>query len=163
MKKKSQSSLEFLLIFGIGFFLILLMGGVFFTFSSEAKQNLDRKQLTKISNDIMTNIENVYFLGNGNRITMDVNMPEGIENITIHHYNVSGDSYDYLNFSFYLNQKFVSEIIIPKETYIKFDCSDCSKLNENLSYFPIYDINPGPKRIRFESKGDYVDVNFIRE
>lgn len=159
---KGQGSLEFLMIFGIGFLLIMIMAGVFFTFSGEAKQSLDKKQLEKIGRDIMNNVENVYFLGSGNRITMNLNMPDGIENITIKHINDSGEVYDYMEFSFYQNKNLVSEVYLPKENYIQFDCTDCAQ-SGNVSSYPIYDLNPGPKRLRIESKGDWVAIDFIRE
>lgn len=162
MEKKAQGSLEFLIIFGIGFVLIIMMAGVFFTFSGDAKQSLDKKQIEKIGRDIMNNVENVYFLGSGNRVTMNLNMPEGIENITIHHINNSGQVFDYMNFTFYQDKVLSSEMYFSKENYIRFDCSDCTNLGD-LSYYPIYDLNPGPKRVRVESKGDWVSIDFIRE
>ena len=41
-KKRSQSSFEFLMVFGIGLLLIMIMGGVFLTFSNESKNDLDQ-------------------------------------------------------------------------------------------------------------------------
>ena len=61
MQKKAQSSLEFLIIFGIGFIMIIALSGVFFSYSSEAKLSLDKTQLEKIGGELISNIEKIYF------------------------------------------------------------------------------------------------------
>jgi len=56
MKKKSQASLEFLSIFGIGFSIIVILGGLFVVYSGEAKEGLDKVQLENIGRSLMSNI-----------------------------------------------------------------------------------------------------------
>ena len=58
---KAQSSLEFLIIFGIGFTIIVVLGGIFFTYSTDARDELDQKQLRKTGDEIISNVEKIYF------------------------------------------------------------------------------------------------------
>ena len=61
MKKKSQSSLEFLMILGIALTIIIILAGVFVNYSNSAKKSLDKQQLSNIGDDLISNIEKVYF------------------------------------------------------------------------------------------------------
>lgn len=166
-KKKSQSSLEFMMIFGIGFVIIIMLSGIFFTYFNSEKQSLDHKHLENIGNEIIMNVEKIYFLGNGNRVTINTNFPEGIQNITIKHYenvNINGKntSFDYLFITTVENETMNFN---PYENYIRFNCVDCEhRPAENISFYNDTSIfSGGNKKIRIESKGDLVELSFIRE
>ncbi len=174
--KRSQSSLEFLTIFGIGFVIIVVLGGIFLTYSNGAKKSLDLKQMNKIGDDLTSNIEQVYYLGSGNKLTMKASFPEGIENFTIVHKNVSNPSgigyiqYDFLNISYYPENSrtintYSSMIFETNEIYMRFNCTKCyhtTNLNGNWSsYFNSSDFTAGTKQIKVESKGDWVDIGFV--
>lgn len=167
---KSQSSLEFLLIFGIGFTLTVILGGIFFTYSYDAKSELDQKQITKTCDELMSNIEKIYFLGNNNMITLTSKFPDGIDNFTIVHINNSNLTtsmeFDYINVSYISNNVLVSNIFSTKENYIRFNCSSCYhtvKVNGNYtSYFNTSDFSGGVKKIKITSKSDYVQIDFVK-
>ena len=165
MEKKSQSSFEFMVIFGIGFSLIIILGGVFFSYSNSAQKGLDKKQIDNIADELMSNIERIYFLGKGNRITMKTTFPDGIENFTIVHKNISGVEFDYLNISTY-NEKLLLSNIYETNEYVRFNCTACyhSPLinGEGISSFNQSDFSVGQKNIRIESFGDYVSVDFYK-
>lgn len=168
--KQSQASLEFLMIFGIGFSIILILTGVFFGYFNSEKETLDAKHLQNIGEELMSNVEKIYFLGNGNRVTLNTKFPEGIENVTIYHIidkNISGVnvSFDYLNFSYISGGKIQSQIFTPNEPYIRFNCTRCEhSLTENISYYnDTSDFTGGFKRIKIESKGDWVTIDFVKE
>lgn len=163
--KKAQSSLEFLIMFGIGFTIILILSGIFFNYSSEAKIGLDKNQIQTIGSDIISNIENLYFLGDGNKITMNAKFPDTIQNLTIHHSknSITDEKFDYLNFSLYTEGNISSEIFLTKELYIRFNCSKCyHNTLTNVSYFNISDFAGGPKVIKIESHDDYVTFDFVK-
>lgn len=164
--KKAQSSLDFTLTFGIGFILILILSGIFIYYSGSAKQDLDKKQIEKVGNEIIFNAEKVFFLGDGNRLTLKVTLPIGIANFTIHHINNSNGTdtieFDYLNISSYLDGNRVDNIFSPNQLYIRMNCTRCYN-TENYSHYNSSDFGGGPKRIRIESKGDWVSIDFINE
>ncbi len=173
MSKKSQSSLEFLIIFGVGFFMIIVLSGVFLSYSTGAKSSLDKSQIENIGNGIMENVEKIYFMGDGNRVTYNVNFPEGIKNMSIYHMNLSNSTddiyFDYLNISYYYEGSGeISNIFTTNENYIRFNCSRCYHgpiINgSGVSYFNYTsDFAGGPKKIRIYSMGDYVNIEFIRD
>lgn len=160
--KKSQSSLEFLMIFGIGFLLVTALSGIFFTYSMGAKKQLDRQQIENIGDDIISNAEKVYYLGEGNRLTMKTKFPEGIKNLSIHHIenktNEYGEnvSYDYLNITYFQKRKIISSIFTPSDLDVRLNCSGnrCNHVpSRNLSYYNSSVASSGLKEIRIESKG----------
>lgn len=172
MKKKAQSSLEFLSIFAISFTIIIILGGIFFTYSSEAKTDLDKDQIDRVFLDIMNNVDQIYFLGVGNRVTQKLSFPNNINSISIVHKNESlgGGEYqefDYLNVSIQ-NVGFTQDLIyFPSQTYIRFNCtSSCDVETSNvdgnwISYYSYENTNAGAKQIRIENKGDFVAIDFL--
>lgn len=168
---KAQSSLEFLMIFGIGFTIIIILGGIFFSFSGEAKSSLDQKQLQKTGDEIISNIEKIYFLGNNNMITLTSTFPDGIDNFTIEHVNNSnGGTYvvfDYLNISYIGDKGTVSNTFTTKETYTRFNCTKCyhtTNIGGNYtSYFNSSDYTGGVKKMKIQSRGDFVSIDFVNE
>ncbi|MCA9496194.1 MAG: hypothetical protein KC589_04585 [Nanoarchaeota archaeon] len=173
MKVKSQSSMEFLVIFGISFTLILLLGSLFFSYSSGAKSELDQRQIEKFAGEMITNIEKVYFLGQGNRVTMKTRFPNGIENFSIIHINSSNPSnpgssilFDQLSVTYYFEDQIVNNLFETRDFYIRFNCTACSN-SANVggnwtSYFNSSDFSGGAKQIRIESMGDWVNIYFYK-
>lgn len=160
MSKKSQGSLEFLIILGIGFLIIAILGSIFFNFFIGEKKTLDSKHIDNIGLEIMSNIDRVYFMGIGNRVTVETIFPEGIENISIHHFT----DYDYLNITFIGNKIVQHKIYEPSEIYIRFNCSECKhNYTTNISYFNDSSLfSKGNKRIRIDGKKDFVEISFTR-
>ncbi len=176
--KKSQSSLEFLTIFGIALVLILVLSGIFFSYSSGASESLGEDQIRKIGNTIMNNVAKIYFLGSGNKITVKASFPDGIGNISIIHMNISNSSGDYnqfdiLNISYGNNGggnslTLNSNIFYTNELYIRFDCNRCTNttpINGNwISYYnDTSDFSQGAKRISIKSSNNTVYIDFIKE
>lgn len=165
---KSQSSMEFLMIFGIGFFITLTIGGLFFNFFNSEKSSLDDEYINSLVSEIMTKVEQIYFLGSGNKITMKIKIPEDILNITIHHINnITGPfgdkiSYDYLNISYSQNGNIYYNIFETNELYIRFNCSDCHHdLTTNVSWYNSTSSFYGSRQLRIKSVGDWVNIDFV--
>jgi hypothetical protein len=171
MARKSQSSMELLTVFGIALAIIAIIAGIFFMYTSEAKQKLNRDQINAIGQEMISNIEKMYYLPEGNRITMKANFPEGIQNFTIHHrtvYNGTHDlTFDYLNFTHLFGDRVVSTLFEPGQLFVRFNCSySCyyTTIDENnsFSYFNSSDYSSTVKEIRVESKEGYVLIDFVR-
>lgn len=165
--KKSQSSLEFLIIFGIGFSLILIIGGIFMSFFFAEKQNLDTTVLNQIGERITSSIEKIFFLGIGNKMTLDFKFPEMIHNISIYHKNNltnPNKSFDYLNISYYYNENISYLIFLTSKNYVRFNCSGCyHNFSSNISYFnDSSDFSVGDKKLKIESFKDYVNIGFVK-
>lgn len=160
--KKSQASLDFILTFGIGFVLILVLAGIFISYSGSAKQSLDKQQIEKIGSEIIRNSERIYFLGDGNRLTVESLFPNDIENFTLHHSrNENGSRFDYLNVSYQLDGQIIFSVFTTSELYIGLNCTNCHN-GLNVSYYNQSDFAGGSKKIRIESKGDFVSIDFFK-
>jgi uncharacterized protein (UPF0333 family) len=168
-KKKSQASFEFLLIFGIALIIILVLGGIFFSYSLGAQQSLNQQQIDRIGKDLMNTVQQIYFLGSGNKVTLNTRFPEEIENISIHHmytdYEGESIEFDYLNISYSIGKDIVSTIYQTNELYTRFNCTNCTHLAPpiNISFYNDTQFEAGPKEIRLISRGDYVDIEIVQE
>lgn len=166
MIKKAQASLEYMVIFGIVFVMISVVGGLFFSYTNSAKESLDKKQINKIGQEIISNVQKIYFFGDGNRVTITPTFPQGIENLSIHHINESGDDYYYLNFSI-INQGLYEDLIFQTtEDGIPFGCLDCTVdvpvgVGHNVSYFNQTYLGQAVHRIKIEAINDTVYVDFV--
>lgn len=167
MKIKAQSSMEFLMVFGIGLSLILIIGGLFVSYTNTAKNTFDKRQLEAVGEEVLDYVNRVYFLGEGNRITSNLKLPSGIENLTITHINNSVGEFDVLNFTYYSAGMLQSSYFSSAENYIRFNCTKCyhtPNLNGNWSsYYNSSMYNGGSKKIRIESRGEWVSIDFIQE
>ena len=166
--KRSQSSFEFLLLFGIVFLIIISMVGIFINYSNEISRKFDKEYLDNIANEIILKVENVYYLGQDNRITLNFNFPKNIKNITFIHINNTIDDIelDILQFEVYDDTRIYNISYLTRESFIRFNCSiNCtSNSNGDISYFNYSeDFFSGPKKIRIESKKDFVAIDFIQD
>lgn len=166
--KKAQSSLEFLIILGIAFVFILMLGGVFFSFSNSSQKSLNSEQIEKVGNELMTNIEKIYFRGVGNKIQYKANLPEDILNMTIHYKKTPTTNFTYLNITRYDKSQISSQIFFPRENYIQFICANCSNTSPidystNFTlYFEEEDFSPGRKTLAITSLQERVELKFIK-
>jgi len=81
--KKAQFAMEYVLVIGVLF--LLLVPGIFlyYSYSQSSLEQIGTARFTDIGNAIVNNAENSYFLGKGSKITLDISMPSGIDNLGI--------------------------------------------------------------------------------
>ena len=168
MAKKSQASFELLLILGFSLTLTILAGGYYMTYSTQASDSLNAGQVERVFEDVMGKATRVFFAGTGNRITIETSLPGGIEEIAIER-SVTTSSADVgpsINFS-YINVTSMqggisrSQLFFPDDVFIQLNCTFSCTYDGDRAVFDMEHINRGPKRIRVESRGDYIEVNFI--
>lgn len=168
--KKAQSSLEFLMILGIAFAFITILGAIFLNVSTSSKNNLDNEQINKIGIDLLNQIEEIYFRGNGNKITYKANFPQDITNFTINYVYVNSTlNYTYLNITKLKEGTFTSNLFFTSENYIHFECEVCYNVtvgtlpNQNITfYFNESTFNKGPKTLSIRAFSDKVYLDFVR-
>ena len=166
MNNSAQSSFEYLTILGTALGITILIGAAFIVYSNEAKSTFDFSQVVYIGDELIDNVQQVYFLGRGNKFLMNAKFPAGIHNLTIVHVNKSGTQIDYFNFLFITEDGFsLNEIVIAEKTYIRFNCTRCyssTPIGGNwTNWYKPSDYGKGPKKISIESKGDWVSVDFV--
>jgi len=83
LNKKAQFAIEHILVVAFGLLIIIPIVYFFYTYSIGQVEEVSHTQISKTGNDIINNAEAVYFMGKPSRITLDVNMPDMVHNITI--------------------------------------------------------------------------------
>ena len=140
MKKKGQFSVEYLLI--VGFALIIIIPIVYYSYTSftESQQEISAATVNKIGYEVVNTAKNVYFLGDYSRVTLDMNFPEGIQDVqTVTDTVPDPDQY------FFMIKVHDSEILFPSDVELR------GTFDPNV-------VNPGIKKVKLESRGGYVEV-----
>lgn len=146
MKKRAQAAMEYLLVGAMVTLVILPTLYVFYGYSQTSNEEIRQSQLNKVGTDIVDIAEQVYYLGEPSKITIDETMPEGIKGMEI-----------------WCNQELVffledgSEIAFMSKVNITTNQS-CS--GRCYAKFTQRFYSPGSKNILIEAREDQV---FIRE
>ena len=80
---KTQSALEYLLIIALVLGIIVPTTYLLFRYTSESNVRIIDSQINQIGRNIIDTAETVYFSGEGSKIILEINMPEGIDNVSI--------------------------------------------------------------------------------
>ena len=83
LEKKAQVSMEYLAVIGISLFLIMPMVIIFYERSGSLQDDVNAAQLEKIGLDIIDAAEEAYYLGPPTQKSLDINLPQGIQAVTI--------------------------------------------------------------------------------
>ncbi len=157
--KNSQVSFEYLIIFGISFLIILIS---FYYFSTEmiiSNGEISKEQVSKIGNTLISNIEKVYFNGEGSRLTYKLKFPNNINDMYVQ--NVNGISVLFFNISigdtntlsyFYSNYDNLKFNLSPNNEIIFNSTTNITRFNKSYYY------SSGIKNIKLISRGDYVEI-----
>jgi hypothetical protein len=78
LHKKSQSSFEYLAIFGIGLIVLIPFIYLFQQYSTASSQQITYSSISAIGNDIINTAEAVYYMGPPAKLTLFENFPSGI-------------------------------------------------------------------------------------
>lgn len=81
--KNAQSSLEYLMIIGLTFGIIIPTIYLFFTYTKESNVQIVDAQLSSIGRNIVNTAESIYYSGEHARIILEFNMPENVDNVFI--------------------------------------------------------------------------------
>ncbi|MEM4397133.1 MAG: hypothetical protein QW757_00745 [Candidatus Woesearchaeota archaeon] len=81
LKKKSQISMEFLVIFGFVFLMIIPLILIYYDQLFYIKDEISENQIRNIMIKIADKSESIYFLGEPSQTTINVYFPENIEYI----------------------------------------------------------------------------------
>jgi hypothetical protein len=81
--KKSQVSIEYLIIIGFVSVVLVLILAVAFFYSGGIKDRIKITQVNNFANKIISTAESIYYYGEPSKTTISVYLPEGVENIEI--------------------------------------------------------------------------------
>jgi len=138
--RKSQVSMEHLMMVAVALLTILPMVYLFYSYSQSSAQGINLARLNKFSRSLINNAESVYYLGEASRITIEESMPDYVKNMTIK----SDDALGIYELTFILGDD--SEVAFSSNVNITGD-------------FDETDFSEGLKNIMIESMGKYVLIN----
>jgi hypothetical protein len=74
----AQASMEYLIVVGVAFLVMLPAIYFFFTFSKESGQEIATSQLDAVGREMVQTAETLLYSGPGSKTTMKVSIPEGV-------------------------------------------------------------------------------------
>jgi hypothetical protein len=83
MPKRAQSALEYLMILALAMGIIVPTTYLLFRYASESNVEIIDSQINRIGRNIIDTAETVYFSGEGSKIILEINMPEGVDGVAI--------------------------------------------------------------------------------
>ena len=81
--KKSQSSLEYMLVIAITFAIIVPTTYLFYSYSKGSSEEIKDSQIINIGNIIIDTAQTIFYSGQGSKATLELNVPDNIESATI--------------------------------------------------------------------------------
>lgn len=84
LKKRGQASFEYIIVFSLGFVILLPTIYLFYSFALESGDQITSNDIAIIGNDIINAAESAFYMGKDTRLTIEETFPDGIKNITLH-------------------------------------------------------------------------------
>jgi hypothetical protein len=76
--KGAQASMEYLIVVGLAFLVMIPSIYFFFNFSKESGQEISLSQIDAIGREIVRTSESILYSGPGSKTTMTIGIPEGV-------------------------------------------------------------------------------------
>ncbi len=83
LKKRGQASIEYVLIFGFALMMLMPLIVIYSTQEESIRDDVNIVQARNIVNSVVDNAQKVYFIGSPSKTTINVRMPNNIEDIEI--------------------------------------------------------------------------------
>ena len=80
---KSQAALEYILVVGITFVIIVPTSYLFYNYSKESTEELKDAQITQIGTTIIDLSHSIYYSGEGSKSVLKLNMPDNVNGVKI--------------------------------------------------------------------------------
>jgi len=166
-KSKAQVSVEYLIIIGISFAILVPAGYFFYNYSRTSNDATIRSQITQIGTSMITNAESIYGLATGSLVTLNLRYPQNVRDVYILD---GGAGYTELVIKYELSSGmneavFFSRVALTGNfTYP--DRDGCATLpttpclNSSITASNI--TQQGTHKLKFESKTNYVMITQIK-
>lgn len=79
----AQASMEYVMIAGFVALVIIPTTFLFYSYASDSAEEIDRAQIDKFGNDVVSTAETVYYLGHPSRMTISERLPKNVQSISI--------------------------------------------------------------------------------
>lgn len=155
--RKAQVSVEYLIVLGIAFTVLIPAGYFFYTYSQNSNEETVRAQIDQIGREMLVNSESIYGLAEGSLLTLELKYPDNIREIYILNQNELVIKYE---LSSGMNDAvFFSKIPISGGYYYP-NRTICTPPCGNSTFYTA-EPNQGNHNVRLESKTNYVLMTLI--
>jgi hypothetical protein len=72
-----------MLVLGVAFLVMLPAGYLFYSFTQSNQDTIEGSQITRSGREIVTKAEEMYTIGPNSWTTLEVNLPESVENVYV--------------------------------------------------------------------------------
>lgn len=158
-KSKAQVSVEYLIIIGISFAILIPAGYFFYNYSKSSNEGSIRTQITQIGTSVLTNAESVYGLSDGSLVTLDVRYPNNVRDVYILDNRELVIKYE---LSSGINEAVFFSNVNISGNYQHSDFSLCASLPCGDSTINNIPVQPGNHQLKFESKTEYVLITLAK-
>lgn len=155
VKGKAQISVEYLIIVGLAFAVIIPAAYFFYTYTQDSNEEAVRSQINQVGNEILLNAESIYGLADGSLVTVTLQYPKNIRDIyvinqkeLIIHYELSSGRNDAVFFS-----------RIPLSGAYATDGTPCNSFPCMNSTFSATKPQQGKHTLRLESRTNFTLIN----
>lgn len=83
MPRSAQSSLEYLIVLAFTMAILVPAIYLFYASSRSSAQEITETQVQAIGSTIVENVRFTYYSGKGSKITLEINMPAGVERVYV--------------------------------------------------------------------------------
>ncbi|MFP4111669.1 MAG: hypothetical protein ACLFPQ_06655 [Candidatus Woesearchaeota archaeon] len=147
--KRGQQSVEFLIVMGIAFTMLIPTLFIFSQYTSSSNQIVAANQINRIGREMIAQSESIYFFGENSRTTLRVTFPDRINSIHINPKNPPESN--------------LTEIVFNVSLFGgNSDLVYFSNVNITANFTADYSmkdaVSEGLKTFRIESFGDYVHI-----
>lgn len=163
-QKKGQAAVEFLMVVGVAFTMLVPAFFLFSMYSETSNQIIIASQIDRMGKEMIANIESIYYYGKHSKTTLKVNFPKRIQDIylnpRLHYPQDTDDCMDD-------DKACLSEIVFETDlfsaggdnshfvyfTHINVSADFTGELSEREA------VTQGLKTFTIESYGDYVNIS----
>jgi hypothetical protein len=160
LKSKAQISVEYLIIIGISFAILIPGGYFFYNYSRSSNEAVIRTQITQIGTSILTDAESIYGLSEGSLVTLNLRYPKNIRDIYILSTTELVIKYE---LSSGMNEAVFFSKIPLSGNYTYPSRGNCAAMPcQNSSITNLNITQQGSHQIKFESKTNYVRITQVK-
>lgn len=81
--KRSQSSLEYLLVVALTFAIIVPTTYLFYNYSKESSQEITDAQIARLGKSIVDTAETIFYSGEGSKTILELSIPDNIGSVVV--------------------------------------------------------------------------------
>jgi len=155
--KKSQAAMEYMMI--VGFILLILTPIIYLVYDYSNKYSMDIAvaQAHDIGQRLVDSSESIYYFGKPSRVTLELNMPSNIANMTIFSQDKSTGCSMCSELRFSFEDAGQTVIAIPSVVELRGDNSSYNHLTK-ITVFNRTAYSSGLRKIQLTAYDEFVEV-----